>query len=647
VTEAQTPDPLFVLGVPRSGTTLLRVMLAGHPQLFSPPEMVLAPFENMAQRRQKLEERFWEKGGLRRTLMELNGASIEEAKIQEDSLGSMTIPEVYQWLQARLGQRLLVDKCPHLAAEPEALERLAAWFPNARWLWIVRHPGSVIRSLENMPMAEVMLQGYGGDARMIWTQGNLNFRDFLKKIPADRQLMLRYEDIVANPEGPMRAFCERFGLPFAEGMTNPYEGEKMREGPKGARAVGDPNMAGRGRIDPELATAWLEGFDVRTLSEQTRSLAAELGYDLSQLGLPPVASVDEALQKLWESSGKLLADLKMPQDIDAVEARRFLLRVTALAIDTWVEWADPELPHFEHSEGTTRKTFGDNPDADYLRAPVRMGPGRVYRVRGHIPPGTTYVGMLLYRRGGVVGNRLRDIDFVKENGDFEVLVSTEPQDQPGTAYLKADGDETAVMIRQYYTDRRTQPPIRVEIERIGASGLPAPLDARELARGVERARKQVEATFKRTLDTWKMASAMALNRFMTIDAETLFPTPDNRYQACWYRFGRDQVMLVRGRLPKGRYVAFTLYNAWLESLDYQHRSVHRNHTRLELQGEDVEICLAHHDPGHPNWLDTAGHLAGYLVVRTLLPAEDETPPFTIQVMYEKEWEAEKLRRAAR
>ena len=40
----------FVIGSGRSGTTLLRVMLAGHPGLFSPPEMVLAPYDTMAQR---------------------------------------------------------------------------------------------------------------------------------------------------------------------------------------------------------------------------------------------------------------------------------------------------------------------------------------------------------------------------------------------------------------------------------------------------------------------------------------------------------------------------------------------------------------------------------------------------------------------
>ena len=63
----------FVLGAPRSGTTRLRVMLAGNPQLFSPPEMVLAIHETMQDRKDAMELRYWEKGGLRRALINVAG----------------------------------------------------------------------------------------------------------------------------------------------------------------------------------------------------------------------------------------------------------------------------------------------------------------------------------------------------------------------------------------------------------------------------------------------------------------------------------------------------------------------------------------------------------------------------------------------
>ncbi|MEH1949605.1 MAG: phosphopantetheine-binding protein [Nostoc sp.] len=44
------PGIIFILSSPRSGSTLLRVMLAGHPSLFSPPELHLLPFNTMRER---------------------------------------------------------------------------------------------------------------------------------------------------------------------------------------------------------------------------------------------------------------------------------------------------------------------------------------------------------------------------------------------------------------------------------------------------------------------------------------------------------------------------------------------------------------------------------------------------------------------
>ena len=47
---AKNPRAIFVLSPPRSGSTLFRVMLAGHPELFAPPELELLPFETLADR---------------------------------------------------------------------------------------------------------------------------------------------------------------------------------------------------------------------------------------------------------------------------------------------------------------------------------------------------------------------------------------------------------------------------------------------------------------------------------------------------------------------------------------------------------------------------------------------------------------------
>ena len=72
VRKAKLPPAAFILSSPRSGSTLLRVMLAGHPNLSSPPELHLLPFETMVEREQELGvSQLGE--GLKRAFMALQG----------------------------------------------------------------------------------------------------------------------------------------------------------------------------------------------------------------------------------------------------------------------------------------------------------------------------------------------------------------------------------------------------------------------------------------------------------------------------------------------------------------------------------------------------------------------------------------------
>ncbi len=627
----------FVLGAPRSGTTLLRVMMAGHPQLFSPPEMVIAPFTTMADRKRVLGERWWEKGGLRRAIVEFEHCDPEQAKAIEATLDDKTVPEVYDWLRERIGDKILVDKCPHLSAEPAALERLARWYPDARWVWIVRHPGSVVRSIQNMPMAEVLLRGYAGDPRDIWATCNKNIKRFFETLPAERKALVKYEDIVTDAaKQALTPVCEALGVPWDDALLTPYEGDRMREGPPGARAVGDPNLAGRGKIQPELATKWLEGFDPSSVGPDTHALARELGYDLGRIAPPPITRTSASITDLLDTVQRLERSIDVPSDVDAVEGRRFLMRQLAHSLDLFVENGDPDVPLLRHAEGPTRKQFADNPDTDYWRAPIgfQADSGRVYRVWGRVPAGTTYTGILLYRRGGQIGNRLRDVEYVRPDGTFDVSIAVNQPATTGT-WLRADGDETAVMVRQYFSDRATEAPIEVHVELVGGPRAKV-LDPEAITKGVERARRNLEATFERTLQTWKMASVGALNRCLPIGGEQLFPTPDNSYLACWWRIGPDQLLRVRGKLPKARYVSFCLYDLWMQSLDYERSQVALNQRTIVAPDGSYELVVGHRSNGATNWLDTGGRQSGYLLIRSLLP-EGDVPTPTVDVLYEREF----------
>jgi hypothetical protein len=626
----------FILGAGRSGTTLLRVMLAGHPDLFAPPELFMAVYDTMAIRTADLKQRYWVKGGLRRAVMNLQGAEVDEAKRIVSSLDPLSTPEAYAWLQDQLGDRMLVDKCPPLAYIPQLLPRVEEWFDSPRYIWIVRHPGAVIRSFQNMPMAEMMFQGFPVSYRNLWYETNRNIRDYLATIPEQRWTRVRFEDLVREPRAEMERVCATIGVPFHEAVLDPYEGDRMREGPKGARAIGDPQMATRRRIQPELANKWLDGFDPATVNDETRFLAKDYGYDLDAMPRPPIARVGEAMKELFDVARTLEQQMQTPVDLDNAEGRRFLLRMLGASIDTFVEFGDAERPRFHDAEGPHRKMFADCSDADYHRAPIRLGPGRAYRLWGRIPPGTCYVGVLLYGRGGRVGNCLADSDLQRDaDGRFEVRISTEAQE--GT-WLKGDGDENAVMVRQYYADRGTEAPMEVNIELVGEPAPLMPLDANSLADNLGLSIRMLKAIHKRTVQSYEMVRGVALNQFVQVPPDQLFPTPDNRYLVSWYRFGRDQLLVVRGQIPKARYFGLSLCNAWMESLDYLNHQVNLNHRQIETDADGrFEVVLSHSDPGIANWLDVAGHDAGYLLVRCLL-LEGDLPALTTQVMYVHEWE---------
>ena len=86
----KNPPAVFVLSAPRSGSTLIRVMLGGHPCLFGPPELQLLNFNTLAEHRRAFDtdrDRFWLDGTVR-AVMELKQC---EADSTGQSLRTMKI----------------------------------------------------------------------------------------------------------------------------------------------------------------------------------------------------------------------------------------------------------------------------------------------------------------------------------------------------------------------------------------------------------------------------------------------------------------------------------------------------------------------------------------------------------------------------
>lgn len=278
---------IFILSSPRSGSTLLRVMLASHPQLVSPPELHLLPFATMEERQTELASSHLQEG-LVRALMELKSITVRESEdlINQWIEQNLTIAEVYEILQSFSQNRILVDKSPTYANSKETLFNAENTFSQAKYIHLVRHPYSVIESFARMRMDKLLALKDANPyeiAENIWYQSNQNTVNFHKVIDSNKLLTVVYENLVTNPEKELLNICNFLDIDFDKSLLNPYEGERMTGGLyQQSMSVGDPNFNTRNKIDSSLANQWQNIKLPILLNPLTVKLADNFNYDLPQ-----------------------------------------------------------------------------------------------------------------------------------------------------------------------------------------------------------------------------------------------------------------------------------------------------------------------------------------------------------------------------
>ena len=275
----KNPPAVFILSPGRSGSTLLRIMLAGHPRLFVPPEMELLLFPDMNTRTQILHDGWFDFLGLERAVMELWNCSESQAEalvagFREQNL---SIHEVYRRLQERTGGRLLVDKSPSYSASLNALQRGEVWFEQASYIHLMRHPLASIRSWASGNFDQVVHAPPRETAEAAWLFCHENILKFLSQVPVERQMSLKFEELLQDPENQSRRICDFLQLDFDPALLEPYQGNRMTEPVKG-HIAGDKVFHRRSRIDPSVADSSRRRPGDGPLAQETLAMARRLGY---------------------------------------------------------------------------------------------------------------------------------------------------------------------------------------------------------------------------------------------------------------------------------------------------------------------------------------------------------------------------------
>lgn len=292
-TARKNPPALFILSPPRSGSTLLRVMLAGHPDLFAPPELHLLSYKNLTQRKEVLAENGNDQllEGTIKAVAQLKKCTPEvaETTLQQLEARGITTQEFYRLLQEWAGERMLVDKTPTYASYLEILKRAEMEFENPLYIHLLRHPYGMIHSYVEAKLDQVIpIISEGGFSRqelaeLTWLTSHETIMQFLPTIPACRQLQVKFEDLVTDPKMTVNNICSFLNIDFNAEMLELYKerNQRMTDGVGNVSQMsGDLKFHLHQGIDTNTAYRWQEYHTANFLCEASSNLAALLGYDL-------------------------------------------------------------------------------------------------------------------------------------------------------------------------------------------------------------------------------------------------------------------------------------------------------------------------------------------------------------------------------
>lgn len=197
-------SPFFLIGAERSGTTMLRLMLDHHPEIFFHHEFVYAVEKIDA------EGKF--------PVMHDYLAYLESDRIFQSE--NICIPDSENYvgvvrsflsqLYSRHSQKSIVGATVH-----RNFQFLTSIWPNAKFIHIVRDPRDVTFSYVKKGWA-----GHVWTAADVWLKIETAWQSFSQTLNSTRYITLFYEDLVAEPEKELNKLCQFMGVEYSDNMQN-------------------------------------------------------------------------------------------------------------------------------------------------------------------------------------------------------------------------------------------------------------------------------------------------------------------------------------------------------------------------------------------------------------------------------------------
>lgn len=291
--------PIFIVGVPRSGTTLLAVLLDRHSNIAIGPEtQFFTEFvpEEWGQRTPESHAQLVDSAFAFKRIADFNldrAQLLEHFKQYPLSFANLlrAIIEVHALRSSkpRPGEKspLHFDHIPAILSE----------FPESKIICVLRDGRDVVRSLVEAPWAIPKNPRRLGLFCMRWADAMEQTLEYHKTLPSDRFLMVKFEDILRQPQPMLEKICAFIGEKFEPTQLQPAQSSS---------AIPDWEKKWKNKasetLDPARIEAWRKAADreqIWTMNSMMGEMLERMGYvDTTLDGCPPAIRVKLFFQKL-------------------------------------------------------------------------------------------------------------------------------------------------------------------------------------------------------------------------------------------------------------------------------------------------------------------------------------------------------------
>ncbi|GAA4894264.1 sulfotransferase family protein [Streptomonospora salina] len=216
---------IIILGCPRSGTTLLQLMLHAHPRIAIPPETrfmldvyrrrsEFGDLRESANRRELAEAIVGPRNTRYRDLKLDRDETVAAIAGGPPTVGS-ALGTVFRQYARRFDKPRWGDKRPGYY---QAVEELHRMFPSAQFIHLIRDGRDCVGSLKQMPWYKQTSY----HAISTWAEAIDYGRAAARRLGPDTFHELRYEDLIADPERALSAVCGFLGEEFDPVMCEPH-----------------------------------------------------------------------------------------------------------------------------------------------------------------------------------------------------------------------------------------------------------------------------------------------------------------------------------------------------------------------------------------------------------------------------------------